>query len=1147
MAGTVVATTIAVGPVSAAPSTTATPSCTITGTDGPDVLTGTPGADVLCGRNGDDTLIGLGGDDVLIGGTGYDRLEGGDGDDTLLGGNEGDTLLGGSGDDTLTGGTGDDQLDGGAGNDQLAGENDHDTLVGGEGDDVLTGATGEDRLDGGAGTDMLDGGNDADLLVGGDGPDQLVAGHGADNLEGGRGDDTLDGGPDADRCDGATGSNTFLRCESTVEDPTPEEPLDPQADTDADGLPDALEERLGSSLTGSDTDADGLGDAAEFDTATDPVVADTDGDGVLDGADDTDGDTRTNAEELAAGTHPARSDTDGDGLDDGQELAAGTDPLLADTDGEGLGDHDEVLVGSDPTLVDTDGDEVSDAEDTFDRAVTDDTTGARLDVSGTAAQVLGVRLDPAGDERLEGQAGVRGPPVDLELPEGAGGTLTLPFDTTGLDENAYIAAFRLDEETGTLAWTPHATDLDAGEVRIDVGAGHSVPTLNRAATASEASAARESVGVSAGEVCLPGDPAAFLPRNTYVVLDVREFEQIWKDQIEVPRDKHEHIDVVLTLDSSGSMVWNDPEGARRTAATAYVDALLGGDRAAVVDFDDQGYVTQPLTEDRAAARDAIAAIDDVGGTHIAYAVQAALGELDQNGDPKHQRVIVLLTDGEGPYWQELTDRAAATGTVVYTVGLGPSTDTALLSGIAEATGGQFYLVLDADDLEGIFEDIRDRVGDVVDGDTGVADTDGDGLSDAAETAGMRTGTGALYRTDPTRDDTDGDGLTDGDEMGSLCSTGAFGAGTYYRAKADPTRADSDRDGLDDWYEVANTSYPFKADFDRDGLNDHAELMVHGTEPLSEDTDADGFADDWEIDNTAAGFDPRSYDETYEWWEYAGDFSRGALCGDVSGVFGFCDGDSVPYVVGAITAGIAGVGDIRDGLANLAKGDLVAAGLSLGSLVPVAGDAASVVTKSVKFLKQAVGTRAAALTRHVAHAGYLPRWAKIQVLDLASDGAVASIKSRGLVDADVLAFARRGIPAQHLRKILDAAEEVRPAAGRFRLEDAAERTLRADLPSPITGRPGRAITPGGPRNQRYLDVIDTELRTGFEVKHGYVDEAGRAGVQLSKDAQMVSTGAAPDIDRIEWHFFANSDGLFGPDEFLLQDLINNGIPFVIHLP
>ena len=35
--------------------------------------------------------------------------------------------------------------------------------------------------------------------------------------------------------------------------------------------------------------------------------------------------------------------------------------------------------------------------------------------------------------------------------------------------------------------------------------------------------------------------------------------------------------------------------------------------------------------------------------------------------------------------------------------------------------------------------------------------------------------------------------------------------------------------------------------------------------------------------------------------------------------------------------------------------------------------------------------------------------------------------------------------------------------------------------------------------------------------------------------------------MQWDFFADRHGLVGPDEFLLQDLIDKGIPFVIHLP
>ena len=48
--------------------------CTISGTNGNDVLRGTPGRDVICGRNGDDAIVGLGGNDRIVGGRGNDRM-----------------------------------------------------------------------------------------------------------------------------------------------------------------------------------------------------------------------------------------------------------------------------------------------------------------------------------------------------------------------------------------------------------------------------------------------------------------------------------------------------------------------------------------------------------------------------------------------------------------------------------------------------------------------------------------------------------------------------------------------------------------------------------------------------------------------------------------------------------------------------------------------------------------------------------------------------------------------------------------------------------------------------------------------------------------------------------------------------------------
>ena len=168
-------------------------------------------------------------------------------------------------------------------------------------------------------------------------------------------------------------------------------------DTDNDGLTDAKEIELGTSLTvndtdndgltdGSevhnhssdpleiDTDGDGLNDSYEVDLDTDPLEIDTDGDGLNDsyeldigidpGDNDTDGDGLDDGIEVKShGTNPLEIDTDGDGLNDGSEVDLDTDPLDNDTDGDGLNDGDEVDLGTDPLDNDTDGDDLNDGDE----------------------------------------------------------------------------------------------------------------------------------------------------------------------------------------------------------------------------------------------------------------------------------------------------------------------------------------------------------------------------------------------------------------------------------------------------------------------------------------------------------------------------------------------------------------------------------------------------------------------------------------------------------------------------------------------------------------------------------------------------------------------------------------------------------------
>lgn len=135
-----------------------------------------------------------------------------------------------------------------------------------------------------------------------------------------------------------------------TETPTPTPIIDYEADQDLDGLPDYIEEQLGTDPLKADTDDDLLNDYIEVMTGYDPTNPDSDGNGITDGNEDCDGDGLTNIFELQIGREMVLEDTDGDNLKDGDEVNVyGTDPLVPDTDGDGIKDGDEVSIGKNPS------------------------------------------------------------------------------------------------------------------------------------------------------------------------------------------------------------------------------------------------------------------------------------------------------------------------------------------------------------------------------------------------------------------------------------------------------------------------------------------------------------------------------------------------------------------------------------------------------------------------------------------------------------------------------------------------------------------------------------------------------------------------------------------------------------------------------
>ncbi len=102
-------------------------TCTVEGTNGPDILKGTEGGDVVCAGGGKDVVWGARGADILYGGRGNDVLHGESGNDTLHGQAGRDVLSGGTGADTLRPGKGLDKVDPGPGKRQVG------SLIGGTG------------------------------------------------------------------------------------------------------------------------------------------------------------------------------------------------------------------------------------------------------------------------------------------------------------------------------------------------------------------------------------------------------------------------------------------------------------------------------------------------------------------------------------------------------------------------------------------------------------------------------------------------------------------------------------------------------------------------------------------------------------------------------------------------------------------------------------------------------------------------------------------------------------------------------------------------------------------------------------------------------------------------------------------------------
>ncbi len=204
--------------------------------------------------------------------------------------------------------------------------------------------------------------------------------------------------------------------------------------------------------------------------------------------------------------------------------------------------------------------------------------------------------------------------------------------------------------------------------------------------------------------------------------------------------------VVQVLDRSGSMVSSGYVDTTRANARRLVDLLSPNDAVGIVSFADGAATELALTPIApGVAASARTAIDDIvfgGSTSIGAGLQLAGAALGAASSP---RSIVLLSDGYQNFPPDVPTALAALpdDVRVYTIALGPASDTMLLASIAADTGGQFYFAPDALGLHEIYNFIRADLStdglvmnDSMDaGGGGGAGTDGFGANSARSGAG----------------------------------------------------------------------------------------------------------------------------------------------------------------------------------------------------------------------------------------------------------------------------------------------------------------------------------------------------------------------------------------------------------------------------
>jgi Ca-activated chloride channel family protein len=171
----------------------------------------------------------------------------------------------------------------------------------------------------------------------------------------------------------------------------------------------------------------------------------------------------------------------------------------------------------------------------------------------------------------------------------------------------------------------------------------------------------------------------------------------------------------ILLDTSASMSEGGKLEQAVQGAMGFFDKVITPkDRAAVITFADHPNLAVRFTNQQPLLAGGLAGLTATGNTALYDSLIYALYYF---GGVKGKRTIVLLSDGkdEGSHYgyDDVLEYARRSGVAIYTVGIGLSTQAAdirlKLSRLADETGGRFFFIEKARELDGIYDTIQKEV------------------------------------------------------------------------------------------------------------------------------------------------------------------------------------------------------------------------------------------------------------------------------------------------------------------------------------------------------------------------------------------------------------------------------------------------------